>query len=326
MEPVVTTPTPPLFTRHVLRAMPSAGEGTPADPERDVHCAALDKSTNAGVRREFATMRDRALVRVMTVPGLFWIGIIVTLALVMGGVLTRRAGPWAGLIVGVLVGSLIIPAILWLKARSAPKAPKEAKDLLAPASDERFRLRLISDARLAWALRDTSNQPFEPQVFAIPFYVPARRWIVVTWWILLSAGLYAGWWWLRHQVGIAGTSAGGPPQVWEVWGMMALAASPFAWAWPVYLRVSPGRVDLLRYPLLGAGKPAITSFDVRHAKVTCRAYSENGYILIETPGAEPHSIQLSRWGAKFHDVFRAVFEAARWRGELLTLPEDELVG
>ena len=32
---------------------------------------------------------------------------------------------------------------------------------------------------------------------------------------------------------------------------------------PVYYRASPGRVDVLVYPLLGAGAPAVTTYDLR---------------------------------------------------------------
>ncbi|MFA6045031.1 MAG: hypothetical protein WC718_08610 [Phycisphaerales bacterium] len=325
---VASTTSTPLFTKHILRAIdPAAGSADPpADPDRDVHCAALNKTSKHSIRKEFSTMRDHALLRVMTVPAFFWIGVILTVALTVGGVLSRRAGPIPGAITGVLLASLVIPGIVWMKRRSAPKAPKEAKALMAPATDERFRLRLISTSRLAWALRDLSNQPFEPQVFAIPFSVPARRWVVVTVWLLASAGLYFGWWWLRGKLGAGLVMPGGPPQAWEVWGVMAVAATPFGWAWPAYLRVSPGRIDVFRYPLLGAGKPTIKTFDVRHAKVTCQGFGEHGYIMIEPPGEPAASIQLSRWGAKFHEVFKATFEAARWRGDLVTLPDDELVG
>lgn len=323
MDAAWTTSTP-LFTKHILRA--TAPAETPADPDRDVHCAALSDTSKRAIRKEFATMRDHSLLRVMTVPAIFWIGIIITVALTVGGLLWRRAGPFAGIISGVLLASLVIPAIIWMERRRAPKAPKEASQLLAKDTDPRFRLRLVSTSRLAWAMRNLSNQPFEPLIFAIPFCVPARRWVVVTVWLLVSAGLYFGWWWLRGKMGAGLVIPGGPPQAWEVWGVMAAAATPFAWAWPTYLRVSPGRIDVFRYPLLGAGKPRFNTFDVRHAKVTCQGFGEHGYILIEPTDQPAASIQISRFGAKFHEVFRAVFEAARWRGDLLTLPEDELLG
>lgn len=323
--PATMSPTP-LLTRHVLRAIDSISETSPADPERDVHCALLDRSSRAAVRAQYSAMRANAIFRVMTVPGFFWIGLIVTIALMVSGVLARSLGLVPAILAAVLLGSLVIPAAIWLNRRGAPRAPKEAKALVARASDERFRLRLISDARCAWALRGLSNQPFEPRVFPILFYVPVPRWVVFTCWILCMVTISFGWMWLKRHLKLSQFMLPGLAQPWEIWAIMAVISTPFAWAWPAYLRVSPGKADVIRYPLLGMGKPSVVSFDVRRARVVCQAHRDNGFILFEVPGQPPKSVQLNCFGARFHEVFRAVFEAARWRGDLLTLPDDELTG
>lgn len=315
-------PSSPPDLEHTLRALP---DGAP-DFDRDIHCAGVNAWNKMQRRKAFAPLAANAALRVMTVPGFFWAGVIVTFALTMGGLISRVGGLTAGLITGALLLSLLIPLILWIRRRSAPKAPKQAKALVAKATDERYRLRVISTSRLIWALRNLSNQPFEPLVFPLPYAVPLKRWAAVSLWILLSAAGYIGWWWLKRHTELAGAFMSGPPQAWEVWGILALAAAPFAWMWPAYLRVSPGRIDLFRYSFLGIGTPKVTTFDVRRASILCQAHGEHAYILITPPNAPPVSIQLSRTGCKFYEVFRAVLEAARWRGDLLTLPDDELVG
>lgn len=323
MSTIAAAPNPasPPDSSHTLRDLPDA----PPDFLRDIHCARIAGGKFAR-RKHFADIQRLAILRVMTIPGFFWVGVVITAALVVGGVLNRVGGLVAGILAGALFLSLLAPLILWIKRRNAPKAPGEAKALLADASDDRYRLRVISTPRLIWALRGLSNQPFEPVVFPIVYAVPMRRWIAVALWITLSAVGYVLWWWLKSKVDFGGFMMRGPLQTWEVWGVMALAAAPFIWAWPAYLRVSPGRIDLFRYPFLGAGRPSVVTFDIRQARILCQAHGEHAYILITPPNAPPASIQLSRMGCKFHEVIRTVLEAARWRGDLLTLPDDELAG
>jgi hypothetical protein len=55
----------------------------------------------------------------------------------------------------------------------------------------------------------------------------------------------------------------------RLWGYMAIvlivAFGLAEFLFPVYLRLAPGRLDIFRYGLLGLGRPAVTTFDLRRA-------------------------------------------------------------
>jgi len=136
-----------------------------------------------------------------------------------------------------------------------------------------------------------------------------------------------------------------------IWGVIAivLGASWFISenAFPVYLRLAPGRLDIFRYRFLGRGKPAVTTYDLRtiplcvdfgSATIALEPPREPGtrvpdlvlskkwpYFQEHASGSAPEyiSVALNRQ----RDTFcRRVIQAARTTEPTPPLPDDRLLG
>ncbi|MCA9278277.1 MAG: hypothetical protein H6815_06420 [Phycisphaeraceae bacterium] len=59
--------------------------------------------------------------------------------------------------------------------------------------------------------------------------------------------------------------------------------------YPVYYRVLPGSIDIVRYPFLGMGKPAVERFDLHACRVTVLA--QRKIVLIDDPAVPPKPIE-----------------------------------
>lgn len=308
-------------TRAAGYVVPVRRDGAEPDFVRDVHVS-KQRSSRREQRQALRERMKHAAVRVLTVPRFFWLGVGVVVAITAGTFLMRF-----GLIIGigalaVLLVVMIVPVVMWLRNRNPKKPPKGEEPVPEESPDERYRLRLIAPPAWAYEIRGLNDQPFEPRVFQVLFAVPKRKWPAVTTWVVLFVALGALWWYIKRSMGV-GSMPGMHFQAWDVWASMAVASLPFAWMWPTYVRVSPGKLDIMRFGVLGAGTPTIKTIDLRDARVLC---ASDGVIVIEREGEAPLTIQFSEWGARWNDIFRSVFEAARWRGELLELPDDSLVG
>ena len=98
------------------------------------------------------------------------------------------------------------------------------------------------------------------------------------------------------------------------------------WTWPTYLRISPGRLDVVRYQFLGAGKPRVRTIDLRTARVLVQLRSQSVVVQPSDAAEQPLVVQINQWGASNVELARALFEAARWEGDMLQLPDDALLG
>jgi hypothetical protein len=165
-------------------------------------------------------------------------------------------------------------------------------------------------------------------VHYVPGVMRGKAWVIVTSYILLSC--VAAWAILSLQSGADFFSwrpltAAGPGGVtpFHFWAGMAVAILPYLFLWPAYLRMSPGRVDILEYGLLGSGAPRVRHIDLRGAKVLVMS-SMRG-IVIEPPDGPPLVVQCGttlRW----HELVRALFNAARSKHPTPAMPDDALVG
>lgn len=318
--------------------------GTP-DFDRDVH--AFQETTAAKLKRTRGTREpgqpmaaddqragaDKAkalhktewlsgekTLRVLPMPHIFVVGIVLTVIVTGGGLIGKAftGGVWKFAPI-LLLGALTAALSLWFYRRvRIPKAPKEGGPTLGTASDARYRVQLAAGRDLVHALGPLGDDAFEPAVFPVPFALPRRtKWAWIVWSVLSAAGI-GGVIIFRHVLHI------GRGEPYEYWAAMGLAAAPFAFLWPTYFRVSPGRFDLVRYPMLGAGRPTVTGFDLRRSRV--RLHAAGQFLVIETPDRIVHSLHFGQWTPRRLELTRAILQAARWRFDTPALPDDDLVG
>ncbi len=294
------------------------------DLVRDIHLSKAYRPRGVRNRRQGRRERLGALVPVLRMPTFFSVGVVVTLASVVAGLLSKLLGiSFWPIVVTAFVASIL--AWLWFqKTRMLPKVPPGVHYAIANEVDEAYRLRLTANPRQAHAVLGTplSGELFEPRVFPIPLALPTPAWPAFTAYIVLTILASLAWTFIRIKVmGGFNRFIGGP---WDFWAVMSLAMIPFAWTWPTYLRISPGRLEVMRYRFLGVGTPAITVIDLRTARVLIDLGA--GFIKIGDDAAA-RQIVLPNYGPRWTDIARAVLESARHEGDFVEgLPKDALVG
>lgn len=301
---------------------------TPSSPApdltRDVH---LSKAYRPRKRRERRRNRReglRALVPVLRMPTFFSIGVVITLSTLLATFLARVLGimPLPTIIAGIVVA--ILSWIWFQSTRALPKVPVGVKYTIANEVDDAYRLRMTAIDRQAHAVLGTplSDEHFEPRIFPIPLTLPTPAWPAFTAYIVMTIVGGIAWTFLRPQI-FSGSQRfiTGP---WDYWAIMCLGLLPFAWTWPTYLRITPGRLEVLRYKFLGTGTPTLTSFDLRSARILIDLGA--GSVKIGDDDTAAH-IVLPDYGPRWTDIARALLEAARYQGEHTeNLPKDALVG
>lgn len=261
------------------------------------------------------------IVYVLRPPPIFVVGIAMVFVVVVGETLSRalslqRVIPLA--VLGVIVG---VPLIMVLRRRRARKAPKDAPIAPAKKPDESYRLRVMGNRHQVNMLGELRAAPFEPVIAPVYFALRGNKAVVITAWVIVSLAVCAGYFYVKRHLGWIG---GGHVQFYEWWACFGLTAAPLAFFWPTYVRVSPGRLDVFEYGPLGSGTPRVTTYDLRLHRVLINL---PGSTIILTPDSgESRVIDLGMWSPKPYDLYRAVFEAARWKHERPALPDDELIG
>lgn len=301
--------------------MPGTGV---SDVRRDVF-AATDQVAPAEQRGLKADQTET--LATLRLPIFFVVGVFVSLGFVAGTALGRLLALqafWIG-VAGAVAGGLIFAIGMW--RRRAGRLPEGFGLALPKLADETFRLRLVATRKDVYrVLHETplSDEAFEPRIFSLRAAVPAPAGQWYTLWIVGIVLVSIVWTWYRIQLRAnMGISLIGP---WDYWAIMCLMTLPFMWTWPTYLRVSPGRLDVIRYGLLGAGTPRVRRMDLRRARVLVNLRAQTVIVEPSEDSERMLVVQLNQWGAPNTELARSLFEAARWEGEHSTLPDDALVG
>lgn len=303
---------------------PDAAPHAAPDPLHDVHLSRAHRPRGRRAHRHQRHANFRSLVPVLRMPQFFTVGIVVSLATVLAGVSSKLLSvTFLPLVITAVV--LATAAWIWYQARRAlPAVPPGVSYTIAPEIDQRFRLRLTASERQAHAVLGPglSDNLFEPRVFQVPLALPKPAWPAFTAYIVVTVALSLLWTFMRIRfVSLLGSVVAGP---WDYWAVACATMVPFAWMWPTYLRVTPGRLDVMRYRFLGAGVPAVTTFDLRSVRLLIDLGA--GAVLIGEEGNEQRVV-LSDYGPRWTEIARALLEAARYQGPLAEpLPDDALVG
>jgi hypothetical protein len=237
--------------------------------------------------------------------------------------LIRSTSP--GTQIGVLFGTLGALLLFVLLVGSARRRRHRAIwDYFPHTSDPRYRVRVIGRPDLLEALRRSPPDvlsSFEPSVFRITCALESkkRRRIKLA---FLCGG--ASILLLVGQVLLTGDDSGA-----YFLFMIGCTIGRFSrgFIWPTYLRLSPGRLDVLQYPFLGAGKPRIRSFDLHASRVALQIH---GPLIVFPPGADDGELfpaASSPWFTRDPLNFeRTALAASLSTAPAPPLPDDALVG
>jgi hypothetical protein len=196
-----------------------------------------------------------------------------------------------------LAVSALVVALLWGLGRLAIRAYRRGMDSMALPlrADPAARVRVVAWTDQARELLTVDRAPFEPEEFRAflpdraPGWFRERRAAVGT----------TGWntvmplvWYIPVLVMIT-SGRGAVDPIWAV-PALGLAFAVVGWLFrrPTYVRVTPGTVEVLRYPTLGKGEPDVTRIDVASHPVVLDVKSGRlvaGPEAFAEPNAKPDS-------------------------------------
>lgn len=97
--------------------------------------------------------------------------------------------------------------------------------------------------------------------------------------------------------------------------------------WPTYLRISPGRMDVMLYPFLGQGAPSTRSYDLRTARLELRLGGVFAVYPANSEVGELFPAVSSKWSGNTPLFFeRTIIAAALTRAPSPALPNNTLIG
>lgn len=160
-------------------------------------------------------------------------------------------------------------------------------------------------------LRTVRDEQFEP--FLARYY---GRWASRALWVVVIGCCV--WMPIAAQLGIV---------VWKAFfiGVAGiLIASPIPRIVPYYWRVSPGRMELLRFPIFGVRGKVLKSIDLRGAGIECR-YDKLKLVVHGPDELDVLAVDL-RGVRPRHEFVEHVFRAAIVKPTDARLPSDALLG
>ncbi|MEM9372567.1 MAG: hypothetical protein AAGA55_02905 [Planctomycetota bacterium] len=235
---------------------------------------------------EFASMRGARIVA----PG--FAGQSVMAAIGLAGLLFAVLRAVFGIPVGMAllvvipIGAAGLVYAVGLTIRASGGRKQKNQDWVAfvrATTDSRYRVRAIIPPNRRrgslerWALLASGYEPAEPpqdpeleaieggfEPLIIRPWLGVRRsgayrrffWLTLS---LLSVVFLGGGWWVLGSALFDNT--------FTIWGVMGLVIGG-TWflaehAFPVYIRLAPGQLDVFRYAFLGRGAPCVTTYDLR---------------------------------------------------------------
>jgi len=273
---------------------------------------------------------------------------------------------WLGLGTGYIVVLCILATVvlIYFAAKAMPHRPRSsvwAKNPDGLTSDPKVRLRVVGNGEENLALLNAiaTDESFEPVIFRSwgahqflteiasspsPFRQrmgePANRPIVsarselnsrARMWVFGTAFVLS----IGTAIAIKASgfriSAHLFPHYHELLGAAGLAYVIVGWLRPSYIRISPGRLDVLQWSFLGVGKPTCVRYDLRSAFVVVIPGSRTARIRIPpSPDGKPANLPMLtfRWishEADQRDISATILRAARTRYPTPDLPEDAFV-
>jgi hypothetical protein len=171
---------------------------------------------------------------------------------------------------GILAAVGAVWGIIWGIRALNRYNRRTGRDVALPLKgDERYRVNAIGHAdhvgEMRELLKGQGRDGFEPEIVR-PWFGIRRtgRFTMVA--VLAGIGVGTSAALLTTAVIPFRTLSGFGYWYWCIGALGGLAIADFAW--PAYLRISPGRLDVFRYPFLGGGTPHVESYDLRAWRVT----------------------------------------------------------
>lgn len=258
----------------------------------------------------------RLVARYLVIAGLVAAYFVYTLVGRGLGLMLPNPAIWSFVVLACVLAWLVVK---WVRRRLAVRRAGRTFPAWLDAS---VRLRMVGHAEQlerVMAMEPPGDVAFEPVVAYASMSLKLSRAANIVWTVvaIASAVLMET---LRSAAGLPIPRAG----FLTVAASVAIGGVVAVFIWPSYLRVVPGRIDILRYRLWSR-RPTVEVIDVRGAAVLAHLEKRSVYLTLPSEPGMCRVIGLTGMpGAE--EVVRAIFLAAISSSPTPPLPDDELVG
>lgn len=283
-----------------------------------VEASVASSSASAGVLFCLPGVQRKGGQHAQTVRNMFYIAVYI---LAFGAAMYlgfKGITPWMGLVAGLAAVGLIALG-LWLLDRPSAEHRRLAEQSMRPIQPG---ARIRCEGKPAAVARIVSLDPiedvlFEPRVFLGVAAVPShslRKTVQIAVGILVGVALFASQAYFRKNMGGCA----------YVYIMLAIGSGLLAGGiiFPTYLRVIPGRLDIMECTFLGRQVLSVRKIDLRTQQVVVDLQQQ---LVIVGDAADAPKFAFGavwdRWG-----FAHAVLQAAVSTHTPPPLPDDELVG
>lgn len=272
--------------------------------------------------RDGLSLKDTWILHVQLLP---WGGVWMLLMMISFFICEPFASArgWSPLaIAGLVVAPWIIGMAVFYK-RLRPWKLSTCEKIVS--GDRGSRVKLIASEAMLKQFGYPSLDPFEPKLFRVFGAVRGEKWlrrtIAVASFVMCIFALAL----LRGHGRLSASAFTGPMPISLDFQVGLLAAfMPSVVLWPTYFRVVPGRLDVLKYSMLGSGKPEVQKVDLRQGRLSVEAAT--GRLRIDLPSGERLYTQFHGSSSNKIEFAKAIAEAAISPHPTPPLPDDELVG
>lgn len=189
------------------------------------------------------------------------------------------------------------------------------------------RVRCIGSDGAVRRLGEISREPFEPMIVRAVLVDRPTRAFYWVWGVsaLVSAGLL----YLGLRAAGASMLSGFPTaafgQMYFAFGVSA-GTMVAGFVFPCYIRIAPGRVDVLKFPALGLGRPTISKHDVRHGNVTLLLRARAAVLQPFCDSKDVYATIMYAGALGQRDIARAILAASISEHPTPPMPDDALIG
>lgn len=302
---------------------PAPVDAETPDFHRVIHWAARGTAPSKAFLADKSNMHDA----MAQLP--IWMLMGATAAVVaIGQLVLPRLGTrplWSWIITGVAAALVMLSMFAWLRGWGRSRPTFGAPDI---ESDARFRVRAFGDVNALGpvhaAFDPGRDSGFEPAVYFAFFAVAPRKRMFIGFWLGVTA-VWLAWFWWQMSSGFRTHVAS-----LEMMGIAGVLAILWAACFPVYFRVSPGKLEVMRAGFLGRGFAATESHDLRALRLTIDARARAIYLTRAADNGENAAGETPAARFSYRNVPRGaelaamMLSAATCSAEAPELPKDRL--
>lgn len=191
-----------------------------------------------------------------------------------------------------------------------------------PESESSPRLTCVGHPDLLRKHGELADHPFEPEIFISTFGQPFSRNMMIAACIVVLPAFFLGLYIFSFVLDWS-KQPWSEGLIFKVWFAVIIAAYAAGWLWPTYLRIVPGRLDVMRFSNLSDRPVSIERIPLSQSRIVVDL--RRGAVFIDEAPGKTHEISILLMKDRERFTHR-LFLAAISTHQPPPLPDDALLG